>query len=302
MRIGVSAGAPTVDRIVEQAVQAEEDGFTTLWFAGAVAGDPLVAMALAGRATTDLELGTAVVQTYPCHPILMANRIASVVNAVGRPATFGIGPSHDRSIEGTYGLSYDHAGRHTEEYVSILAPLLRGERVDFEGADLAARAQGPAMSAAPSLLLAALAPRMLRVAGEQADGTVLWLATPQAIAEHVAPRIRAAADAAGRPAPRIVAGMPVAVHDDLDEARQSITAQFGFYDDLPNYRRLMDHGGAPSVADASLFGDEDAVTAQVEALFEAGATDVWAAQCPVGDDRAASRARTRALLVELAAR
>ncbi|MGH9135880.1 MAG: TIGR03564 family F420-dependent LLM class oxidoreductase, partial [Acidimicrobiales bacterium] len=129
----------------------------------------------------------------------------------------------------------------------------------------------------------------------------LWMANARAIETHVAPRILAATAAAGREAPRIVAGLPVAVHDDVDEARQAAAAQFGFYGDLPNYRRILDIGKAAGPADAAIVGDEATVADQIEALFTAGATDVWAAIFPVGDDRAASRARTRVLLKELAA-
>ena len=119
--------AANVDRMIEQAVAAEADGFSSLWYASAVGGDPLVAMALAGRATTSIELGTSVLQTYTCHPMLLANRAASVAAGMGRAGfTLGIGPSHQPVIEDVYGLSYDHPGRHTEEYVQVLTALLRG--------------------------------------------------------------------------------------------------------------------------------------------------------------------------------
>lgn len=301
MKIGVSAWGSTVDKAVEQVVEAEADGIHSVWFSSNAAGDPLVAMAFAGRATERIELGTAVLQTFPCHPVLMANRVAAVVGAAGRGITLGVGPSHAPVIEGTYGLDNAHAGRHTEEYLAILTPLLEGRAVDFAGEDLAATTQAPDLAHPVSLLLSALAPRLLRVAGEQSDGTVLWLANTTAVASHVVPRITAAAERAGRPAPRVIAGLPLAVHDDEAEARATAARQFGFYDKLPNYRRIMDIGGVTDPASAAIVGDEASVRAQVEALFEAGATDVWAAPFMVGEDRDASRQRTRALLRELAA-
>ena len=148
-------------------------------------------------------------------------------------------------------------------------------------------------------MLSALAPRLLRVAGERTDGTILWMANARSIEKHVAPRINEAAAGAGRPAPRIVAGLPVAVHDDVAEARDVAATTFANYGTLPNYRRILDIGEAPGPADAAIVGDEAAVTNQIEALFEAGATEVWAAPFPVGD-RSSSRQRTRALLMELA--
>jgi F420-dependent oxidoreductase-like protein len=302
MRIGLSGGAATVDRMVEQAVEAEAEGFTSLWYASAVGGDPLVAMALAGRATTSIELGTSVLQTYTCHPVLQVNRAASVVAAMGRPGfTLGIGPSHESVIEGAYGLSYARPRQHTEEYVTILTALLRGESIDFAGEELSFHAAGR-IATAPfpvPVLIAALAPRLLRVAGEQTDGTILWMGNARAVEEHVVPRITAAATAVGRPAPRVVAGLPVAVHDDIDEARRVAGEMFAGYGVLPNYRRILDLGAADGPADAAIVGDEGAVTSQLEALESAGATDIWAAVFPVGTDRKASRARTRDLLRSL---
>lgn len=302
MRIGLSGGASSVEKMVEQAKRAEADGFSALWYPGAIGGDPLVAMAMAGAATSSIELGTSIVQTYPIHPSLQATRAAAVVAAMGRPGfTLGIGPSHQPVIEDVYGMDYSHAGRHTEEYVDILAPLLRGEAVDVTGEDLSMHTPARPAPAHPiPILVAALGPRLLRVAGEKTDGTILWMGNARAIETHVAPRITKAAEAAGRPAPRIVAGLPVAVHDDEAEGLAAAAEQFAGYGVLPNYRRLLDHGGAEGPGDAAIVGDEASVTAQIEGLFAAGATDVWAAIFPVGDDRSGSRARTRALLKELA--
>jgi alkanesulfonate monooxygenase SsuD/methylene tetrahydromethanopterin reductase-like flavin-dependent oxidoreductase (luciferase family) len=278
MRIGLSAGSDSVERAIEQAVEAEAAGFTSLWYPGAVGGDPLVQMALAGRATTTLELGTAVLQTYTCHPVLQANRIKAVAAAAGRPVTLGVGPSH-RPIVESLGFSYDGVVQHVEDYVGSLGQLLGGEI---------------------PVLVAALGSKLLRVAGQWSDGTVLWLANARAIETHVAPRLAEAAAAAGRSVPRIVAGLPVAVHDDVGAARAAAAEQFQIYATLPNYRRILARGGIDSPAEAVIVGDEDAVSAQVEALFAAGASDLWAAPFPVGRDRPGSRARTKALLAALA--
>jgi alkanesulfonate monooxygenase SsuD/methylene tetrahydromethanopterin reductase-like flavin-dependent oxidoreductase (luciferase family) len=235
-------------------------------------------MALAGRATTNIELGTSVLQTYTAHPTLQVTRIQAVAAAVGRSVTLGLGPSHRIGIE-RLGFSYDDVGTHTEEYVKAVAELLGGDI---------------------PLLLAALGPRLLRVAGESAQGTILWMANASAIESHVWPRVSRAAEKAGRPPPRIVAGLPVAVHDDVEEARSAASEQFGVYGTLPNYQRILAYGGINAPAEAVLVGDEDSVADQIAALFNGGATDVWAAPFPVGSDRAASRSRTRALLAQIA--
>lgn len=290
MRIGLSGGAASVERLVKQATDAENDGFTTLWYASAIAGDPLVAMAAAGAATARIELGTAVLQTYTCHPVLQANRAAATVNAMGRPGlTLGVGPSHRPVVEDMLGLSYAHAGRHTEEYVQILTGLLKGEPVQFEGDDFRVNAQPPRCDHAVPVLVSALAPRLLRVARDVAEGTVLWMANARAVETHVVPHLGGGS--------RIVAGLPVAVHDDVGEAREVAARLFAGYGTLPNYRRILDIGGAPGPADAAIVGPEAEVEAEIRRLFDAGATDVWAAAFPVNDD---TRGRTRALLKQLA--
>ena len=300
MKIGISGGGASFDRAAEQAVEAENDGFSSLWYPSNSLGDPFVAMTVIGRATTTIELGTAVVMTYGCHPTLMANRAAAVAAAIGRPITLGIGPSHAAAVEHVIGGSYATAGRHTEEYVSCLAALLRGDAVDHVGAEMTVRATGP-KDANVSLVVAALAPRMLRVAGEHAAGTITWMANARAIATHVVPRIGASASSAGKLSPRVICGVPIAVHDDVAEAREAAAAQWKVYGTLPNYQRILAIGGISSPAEAVIVGNEAAVRQQVRALADAGVTDLWCAPFPVGTDRSASRQRTRSLLCELAA-
>lgn len=301
MRIGLTGGASSAEKLIDQATRAEDEGFSAMWYPGGGPGDAL--LGLVGAATTELEIGTSIVQTYPCHPSLMAQRASGIAMAMKRPGfVLGIGPSHEPVIEGVYDLPYTHPGRHTEEYVDILMPLLAGEQVDYSGEDLSYHAMGPAQPPAHPVpvLIAALGPRLLRVAGEKADGTVLWMGNARAIADHVRPRIDKAAAAAGRPTPRVVAGLPVAVHDDVDEARTVAAEQFAVYGTLPNYQRLLAHGGVDGPGQAAIVGDEASVAEQLQGLLDAGASDVWAAPFPVGDDMSGSRNRTRALLRELA--
>ena len=306
MRIGLTGGASTVNAIIDQAQQAEADGFHALWYASTVAGDPLVAMALAGRATSTIELGTAIVQTYPCHPVLQANRVAAVVNAMGRPGlTLGLGPSHEPLISGVFGLSYDHPGRNTEEYLQIISALLRGEEIDVAGEDWSAH--GPAgmvaLDHSVPVLLSALSPRMLRIAGQYADGVVLWMASAKAIETRIAPKLNATAHALDRPKRRIVAGLPVVVHHDVGEARTAVARMSTMYSGMTNYQRIIDAGGGGGPADVAIIGDEDAVHAQLRDLLAAGATEIWAQPIAVGDDRPqrnVSLQRTRELLSALA--
>jgi len=305
MRIGLTGGGASTHKIVEQAVRAEQQGFSALWYASSVLGDPLAAITVAGLATTSIELGTAVLQTYPCHPLLQANRVAAVCEAMGRPGfTLGLGPSHETLVRDVYGLSYNSPGSSTEEYVRIVATLLRGEVVDFDGEHWSAHSadrMAPVAGPVP-VLLSAMSPRMLRVCGQFADGTVLWMATARVIETLIAPRLNTAATRAGRPAPRIVAGLPVAVHDDVAEARAATAATATSYAGLANYQRVLEAGGVGTPAEAALVGDERSVRAQLNGLLDAGATEIWAAIVPVGhtrDERIVSLRRTTDLLREL---
>jgi F420-dependent oxidoreductase-like protein len=302
LRIGVTARGSTADELVAHAKAAEEDGFSSIWYSHLLMGDPLATMVLAGRETSTIELGTAVLQTYPCHPLLQANRVSSVSTAIGRPGlTVGLGPSHKHTIEDVYGLSYDHPGRNTEEYLRIFASLMRGEDVAFEGFDWSAHSANRMIASVHKVgvLLAALSPRLLGLAGAHAEGTITWMAPPAAIESHVVPFIQQAAAAAGRPSPRIVAGLPVAVHPDIAEARAAATQSAILYDRVPNYRRIMEVGGISSAAEAAIVGDATSVRSQLNSLLDAGATDVWAGIFPVGDDPSASVRRTYEALAEL---
>ncbi len=300
MRLGITCGGGTpTDRVIDTVTRAEEDGFHSVWFPGGGGADALPSMAAAGRATERIELGTAIQQTYLCHPILAAQRAAAVADAMGRPGfTLGLGPGHRPHIEGVYREDYDHVGQHTEEYLDIVSGLLAGESVDVRGDEVSAAGgvQLPSVPHHVPVLVAALGPRLLRIAGHRAQGTILWMANAASIRDHVAPRIQAAADGQTR----IVAGLPVCVTDDVDAGREVAGTAFHAYGTLVNYQRILAAGGITSPAEAAIVGDEESVTAQLDELVDAGATDIWTAAFPVGDDRKASLTRTHRLLKELA--
>ncbi len=302
MRIGIFLGeAADIDRQVRQVVEAEEDGFDSVWFGQIFGADALTTIALAGKATERIELGTAVIPTYPRHPFALAQQALTTQAAAGGRLLLGIGLSHKPVVENMWGLSYDKPARHMREYLSVLRPLLSEGQVSFQG-DVFRVAGGVRVPGAtpPSLLIAALAPLMLRMAGELTDGTVTWMCGPKTIETHIAPRINAAASDAGRPAPRVCVGLPVAVTEDVAGARARIGEMLTIYGQLENYRRVLDkERDAAGPADVAVVGDEADVERQLRSLASAGATDLLASIFPVQDDADASIARTHALLKEL---
>ena len=305
MRIGLFIGTHSVPWDVlgqaDQVVAAEKDGFDSIWFAQVGGADVLTVLALAGPKTSRIELGTAIVPTYTRHPNVMAQQALTVNAAAGGRLTLGIGPSHRPAIE-RLGLSYDHAARHVREYLSVLRPLVDTGRVSFKGKvfniTTGIQAPGPPFP----ILISALAPLMLRVAGELADGTITWMVGRRALEARVRPGITAAAAAAGRPPPRIVVGLPVAVCDDDAAGRERAGRVFHGYGSLVNYRRMLDAEGAEGPADIAIVGSEAQVERDLRRFAEAGATDVILSVFPVGEDAAASIARTRALLKSLVGR
>jgi F420-dependent oxidoreductase-like protein len=293
----------TVDEIAETARWVEEAGLAGGWVPYLPWSlDAFVALTVAAQATSRIELGTAVVPTYPFHPMAMA-RSALSVNAVadGRLA-LGIGPSHPSVIESMYGLSYERAASHTREYVLALRDAFDGDGSAEAHGDFYDYSSMFAVPGAkrPALLIAALAPRMLRLAGEQTDGTILWFADEEALATHVVPRITSAAQEAGRPSPRIVSAIPTAVADEA-EARSTAAKSYGAYSQIPTYQRILDRGKGSGAADVVLVGSVEQITDRLKRWRELGVTDLLAAPFPVGEDRDDSLRRTREGLGEIAA-
>lgn len=294
---GESVGAPVPPaEAVEQARRAEADGFASAWSVHFSRGtDALSVLAAAAAATSTIELGVGVVPTYPRHPLALAQQAATVQALCGGRLTLGVGVSHRPVIEGLHGLPYAAPAAHLREYLTVLVPLLRGEAVTFRGEHCAVDGGFvvPGTSPVP-VVVGALAPRMVAAAGELADGIVTWLAGPRSLDGEIVPGLQAAA--AGRPAPRVIAGVPVAVCDDEAGGRAAADEVFARYATLPNYQRQLAREGVGSVGELAAVGPEDAVRAQLRRYADAGVTELWAVEFPGGGDPG----RTRALLAELA--
>ena len=291
MRIGINFGADptaagaTLDDIVALARRAEAQGFDTFWLPNIFSFDAITALTVIGRETERIRLGTAVTPTYPRHPTAIAQQAMTAAAATGNRLTLGIGLSHKIVIEDMLGLSYDRPARHMREYLSVLMPALRGEALHFDGEHY--RVHGlqltiPGADPVPTVV-AALGPAMLKVAGELADGTNTWMVGPRTMEDHIVRRLAAAADEAGRPAPRVVAGIPVALTHDADAAREKINAELAIYGQLPSYRGMLDREGAAGPADVAILGDENAFRTQLERFRNAGVTDLNAVVMHVDD-------------------
>lgn len=304
MKLAIFAGgANDVEGQVQSIVDAEKDGFDGIWFGQIFGPDVLTVLALGGQKTSRIELGTSIVPTYPRHPHMLAQQALTVQAASGGRFNLGIGPSHAPVVEGMWGLSYDRPAVHMREYLSVLLPLVREGRVSFNGEFFRVNASVSIPVPKPlPVLISALAPVMLRMAGEMTDGTITWMVGRKTLESHIVPRIRKAAEAAGRPQPRVVVGLPIAVTDDAAGARERAARSFQIYGTLPNYQRMLHIEGVSGPADVAIVGDEKEVESQLRALASAGATDFLAGAFPVGDDVQASLGRTRVCVKGLVGR
>ena len=225
MRFGINGTGlvqrASIDAIVAHAAQAAADGFTSYSLAEHPTGglDALTVLTVVGLRVLDIELATAIIPTMPRHPMVLAGQALTTNAAVGGRLTLGIGLSH-APMMAQLGIGFDKPIRHLREYLAVLMPLLEEGKVQFNGATLSCDAQlfKRTQPRCP-VVVAALGPQALRVAGSHTDGTTLAWVGPRTIREHIVPTIVAAASKAGRPAPRIIATLPVCVTNDAAERR-----------------------------------------------------------------------------------
>ena len=172
------------------------------------------------------------------------------------------------------GLSYAKPLRHMREYLSVLVELLAGRPAKFAGEEYRVNLglQVPGAKPVP-VLVAALGEQMLRLTGRLADGTILWMTGPKTIEQHVAPTLFRAAKEAGRPQPRIVANLPIALTREPDAAREWVGKNFAIYGSLPSYRAMLDREGAAGPADVTIAGDEKTLGAALARLRDLGVSD-----------------------------
>ena len=301
MDIGVMVGWNNLTALIAAVQEVADAGVRRTWLPQLMGLEALTAIAVAGREVPAIEFGTAVVPTYPRHPLVLAGEALTTSAALGGGRLhLGIGLSHQLVIEGMLGMAFEKPATHMREYLSALRPALDGQPVDVKGETLrAATLTGPITveGAGPvPILVAALGPKLLRVAGELADGTLTWMAAPELVGERIAPSINAAADAAGRPRPRVGVGLPVAVTTDVDAVLQRAASTYAVYGVLPSYKNLLDEAGLDGPAGVVIAGDEDEVAARIQALADVGATEFLAA--PTGSR--AVREETLRLLGALA--
>lgn len=285
MRVGLfswTIRGGSVDSLIDEVIQAEVAGFHSYWAPQVMGHDAVTLLAAAAGRTTRIELGTAVVPIQPRHPLVLAQQAATASALAGGRLCLGIGLSHRDVIESMYGLDFSNGTARMREYLEVLVAARDDARIDHDGALYRCRTRLPIAEALPfPILVAALGPKLLGLAGRLADGTITWATGPKTLQSHTVPTISRAAEGAGRQAPRIVAGLPVCVTSDPTRVRQSLGEELALYRRLPSYRAMLDREGAVGPEDIALVGSLDEVHNQLGRLGDIGVTDL--AAVVVGD-------------------
>jgi F420-dependent oxidoreductase-like protein len=310
MRIGLMVGSDKerdrkdrLEGLLDDGRAAETHGFASFWIPQ-VPGylDAMTAVALLGQVTERIEIGTAVVPIQTRHPLIMAQQALTTQAACGGRFTLGLGPSHHWIITDQLGLPYDKPAKLVRDYLDVLAQAFQGPgTVDVDNDTYRVHSSVDVTDEQVPVLLAALGPAMLKIAGERAQGTILWMADERAIGDYVVPALAAVA---GTKTSRVVAGVPIALcaKDEIAEARTYASDVLGHADFSPNYVRLLEHGDAQDVGDTMAAGDEAAIEARLKSYRDAGVTDLAARVVPLGRDaqeRSKSRERTQAFVASL---
>lgn len=298
MRIGLvssKAGHPrsTVNDVVDEIRALEAEGFALVSVPHIFGLDAIGTLTVAGTRTERIELVTGVVPTPPRHPVALAQQaLTAQLTANGR-FTLGIGLSHRIVIENMLGLSYERVADQMREYLEVLMPLLEGRPVAFKGEHYKVQIGLQVPAVRVPVLVAALGPRMLRLAGERTGGTITWMTGLKTLDAHVVPTLFSAAKDAGRPQPRVAVSLPIALTSNPEGARQTASRLFQIYGTLPSYRAMLDREGAALPGDVAIAGDEATLRAGLRRLAEIGVSEFAASLFPADEG---CEARTREFL------
>ncbi|MER7949610.1 LLM class F420-dependent oxidoreductase [Streptomyces sp. NPDC096079] len=305
MTLGVTLASTSrqlpIDDTVALAREAHDAGLHSAWFGQSFAYDSPSLAAIVGREVPGLQVGTSAIPVFGRHPLLVSSQAQTAQAATGGRYHLGLALGTRHLTETGFGLPYERPIGLLREFLTALRPLLETGEADFHGELLTATT--PYSAAVPGaqppvpVLVAAMGPQALRVSGELADGVLPFLAGPRALAEHIVPAVTAAAEAAGRPAPRIVALVPGVVTSDAERVRERAAEALALYERIPSYQRVIELSGADGAAGLAVIGDEEAVAAEVRRYREAGATEVVFSSTDLGGED--DRRRTWKLLGEL---
>lgn len=266
-----------VDATIDQARRAYQAGVRQAWIAQQFDHDAITLSGLVGAAVPGLGVGTFVVPINPRHPLVIASQAQTAQAATHGNFSLGLGLGSHAPERKAFGVEWTNTVGRLREHLQVLRSIIDTGIVDFHGEELSASPDWPVSVAGGTPLpvyVAAMGPKALRVTGELADGTLPYLAGPRTLSEFIVPTISSAAAEVGRPAPRVIAAVPVLVTDDVDTGREAAAEALGFYATIPSYAKVIEREGVDSIIDLAAVGTAEDVTKQLRRYLDAGATDV----------------------------
>ncbi len=305
-RVGLVIEARDVDTAVNKIREAEQAGVQQVWMtqsAGML--DTLTLFAVAAAQTARIRFGTSIVPVYPRHPLVMALQALTIDSIAPGRLRLGVGTSHRHVMENMYGLSMSSPLAYLREYVEVMRQVLWEGKVDHQGKFFKVNTSFPRAARIP-LLVSALGVKAFRLAGEIADGAISWVCPVPYLLEKALPALREGAEARNRPAPPLVAHIPIALSADEEAVQKVAMKRISYYTKAPFYAHMFAEAGFPIGADGSgtgalvkslvIAGDKAQVEQRVRELVESGLDELMLMMVTVADE-----AREREQLLQIIA-
>ena len=310
-KIGVAVSAADSHGALSVIEDLEERGVSAAWMTTGSAGgaDSLSLFAVAAARTQEIMLGTAITQTFPHHPVAVAQQVLVLAQLAPERFRLGLGTSGRSGVEQTLGVNFRAPLAHLREYIRIEKALLQQGSVDFSGRYYQAHTSLSSAVNVP-VMAAALGVHAFQLCGAEADGAISWVCPGSYLRDVALPAMRAGAERAGRPVPPLVAHLPVCVHDDANEAREAVRQQFAVFPRSPFYQNMFIAAGFPEVSQGNwsdamvdavaACGDESRVSEGLQRFFALGASEIVVSPVAAGADKDASLDRTLRLIAQVA--
>ena len=307
--IGLNVTRPDA-RSLTQAVQAAESaGVPAVWMTIGGAGGADLGVALGGAAmvTDSIKMGTAIIPTWPRHPVVLAQQALALASLAPGRFRLGIGPSHQAGMEQNFGVEWRTPLRNLREYLTVIGDLMRTGAVDYQGEHVAkavARFSGPVDV---PLMASALRPASFRVCGELADGAISWVCPWDYLRDVALPALRVGAATVGRTEPPLIAHVPICISKDREAVSVAANEQIGRYTRIPFYQAMFAEAGfedvSSGVSDALIeglvvYGSESAIVERLSVILNEGAGEIIAHPIVVGDNPKAYEEAVYRVIVE----
>lgn len=292
-RIGLTIDVSSAKNGIQSIIEAEKAGVRQVWATQNVTiADALTVFAIAATQTSTIRMGTSILPTYPRHPLAVVAQVRTFHELAPGRLRLGLGASHRPVIEGVYGIEMTAPLAHTREYIAVLRAALWEGKVDYHGRFYNVTASLPGTVPVP-LLVSALGSGAFQAAGEITDGALSWNCPAPYLLKTALPALQEGARQAQRPAPPLVAHVPVAPGTDRAAVFAAARKRLAAYGRLPFYRHMFAEAGYPIPEDGTIpdelidslvvSGDDQAIAARLSELLSNGLDELLVLNIPIGN-------------------